>query len=195
MLTNSYMLLVIASIFLSTLTYILLPLFRTRLFDKYFQIYLEESYNLDDLFSIKINGKIVPKVDFLDIPYKNLNIEITTKTIRGSIVNNIISLELIMPKNRKLAIYLIKTNYIKVVKSYIKETIKSKKEYIELINISKKQKHNIEKIACHTCKHKIQCQISFTECNYERYTQDKILNKGITINNKKNYELDNFKNG
>jgi len=186
------MMIIVASIFLSALIYKLFPLLRTRLFDKYFQIYLEEVYNLDDLFPIKMQGQIIPKVDFLDIPYQSLNIEINTKTIRGTIVNNEISLELIKPNDRKLSVYLVKTHYIKTVKSYITETIKTKKEYIELIKISKKQKHNMEKLACHTCKHKIQCQISFTECNYERDVKDKILHKGITINNNKNYEMDNL---
>ena len=52
-----------------------------------------------------------------------------------------------------------------------------------------KQKHNLEKIACQTCKHKVQCQISFTECNYERESKDTILRKGIKVNTNKNYEL------
>ena len=75
---SAYIIIVI-SIILAVLVYLLLPSSRTKLFDKYFQIYLEENYNLDDLFSIKIQGKIIPKVDFLDIPYEDLNIEIDTK--------------------------------------------------------------------------------------------------------------------
>jgi len=186
------MIVIVTSISLSALLYMVSLLFRTRLFDKYFQVYLEEVYNLDDLFPIKMKGQIIPKVDFLDIPYDNLNIEINTKTIRGTIINNTISLELIKPKDRKLSVYLIKTHYIKTVKSYIRETIKTKKEYIELIKISEKQKRNMEKLACQTCKHKIQCQIAFTECNYERDIKDKILHKGITINSNKDYEMDNL---
>jgi len=185
---------IVFSLISVALIYILLPLFRTRLFDKYFQIYLEESYNLDDLFPIKMKGKIIPKVDFLDIPYENLNIEINTKTIRGTIINNTISLELIKPTDRKSSVYLVKLYYIKTVKSYIRETINNKKEYIELIKISEKQKQKMDKIACQTCKHRIQCQISFKECNYERECIDEILRKGITINNNKNYEVDNLGN-
>ncbi len=173
-------------------TYILVPLFKTKLFNKYFKIYLEENYNLNNLFPIKIEGKIIPKVDFLDIPYENLDIEINTKTIRGSIVNNNIALELIKPDDRRAAVYLIKTHYIKTVKSYINETIRNKKEYIELIKISEKQKHNMKKIACQTCKHKIRCQILFKECTYERDIADEVLQKGITIKSSKNYELDNL---
>jgi len=185
---------IVFSLISVALIYILLPLFRTRLFDKYFQIYLEESYNLDDLFPIKMKGKIIPKVDFLDIPYENLNIEINTKTIRGTIINNTISLELIKPTDRKSSVYLVKLYYIKTIKSYIRETINNKKEYIELIKISKKQKQKMDKIACQTCKHRVQCQISFKECNYERECIDEILRKGITINNNKNYEVDNLGN-
>jgi len=185
---------IVFSLISVALIYILLPLFRTRLFDKYFQIYLEESYNLDDLFPIKMKGKIIPKVDFLDIPYENLNIEINTKTIRGTIINNTISLELIKPTDRKSSVYLVKLYYIKTVKSYIRETINNKKEYIELIKISEKQKQKMDKIACQTCKHRVQCQISFKECNYERECIDEILRKGITINNNKNYEVDNLGN-
>lgn len=185
---SAYIIIVI-SIILAVLVYLLLPSSRTKLFDKYFQIYLEENYNLDDLFSIKIQGKIIPKVDFLDIPYEDLNIEIDTKTIRGTIINNTLSLELIRPSDRKTSIYLVKTYYIKTVKPYIKETIKNKKEYIDLVRISTKQKHNLEKIACQTCKHKVQCQISFTKCNYERESKDTILRKGIKVNTNKNYEL------
>jgi len=192
MLTYINVIIIVLSVISAALIYILLPLFRTRLFDKYFQIYLEESYNLDDLFPIKMKGQIIPKVDFLDIPYQNLNIEVNTKTIRGTIVNNTISLELIKPTDRKSSVHLIKIHYIKTVKSYITETIKNKKEYIELIKISQKQKHNLDKIACQTCKHRVQCQISFKECNYEREYRDEILRKGITINNTKNYEMDNL---
>lgn len=169
--------------------YLSLPWFRTRLFDKYFQIYLEEDYNLDDLFPIKMKGKVIPKVDFLDIPYENLNIEINTKTIRGTIINNALSLELIRPNDRNTSIHLIKTHYIKAVKPHIKETTKNKKEYIDLIRISSKQKHNLKRIACRTCKHKVRCQISFTECNYEKTNRDAILRKGIKVNTNKNYEL------
>jgi len=140
--TSINIIIIVTSILSASLIYISLPIFRTKLFDKYFQIYLEEGYNLDDLFPIKMKGQIIPKVNFLDIPYQNLNIEINTKTIRGTINNNIVSLELIRPHDRKTSVYLVKTHYIKAVKSYITETIKNKKEYIELIKISKKQRHN-----------------------------------------------------
>ncbi len=189
--TNTYVIIAICSFYVA-IFYILLPLFKIRFFDKYFNIYLEESYNLNDLFPIKIKGKIIPKVDFLDIPYQDLNIGINTKTIRGNIKNNVISLDLIKPKDRKKTVYLIKAYYIKAVKSYIIETVKKKKEYIKLINISKKQKNNMKKIACQTCKNRVQCQIVFTECNYERNVNDKILSKGITIKSSKNYEMDNL---
>lgn len=188
---STYLIIIVCFI-LITLIYFLLPRFRTKLFDKYFQVYLEESYNLDHLFPIKIKGNIVPKVDFLDIPYDNLSIEINTKTIRGTIINNNLSLELIKPRDRKTSVYLIKTHYIKTVRPYIKETIQNKKEYIELINLSAKQKCNLEKIACQTCKHKVQCQISFMECNYERAVKDAILGKGIKVDTDRNYEFDNL---
>ncbi len=162
---------------------------RTKLFDRYFQICLDETYNLDDLFPIKIQGRVLPKVDFLDIPYEGLNIEINTKTIRGTIINNVLSLELIKPGDRRASVYLVKTHYINAVRSYIKETIKNKKEYIDLVKISTKQRHNLERIACQTCKHRVQCQISFTKCNYEREPNDTILRKGIKVNTNKNYEL------
>lgn len=180
---------IVMSVALAALIYLLFPILRIKLFDKYFQIYLEENYNLDDLFSIKIQGQIIPKVDFLDIPYDDLDIEINTKTIRGTIINNTLSLRLIRPGDRKASIRLVKTHYIKTVKPYIKETIKNKKEYIDLIKISTKQKHNLEKIACRTCKHRVQCKISFTECNYERKTKDTILHKGIKIDTDRNFEL------
>lgn len=190
---STYIIIILIIIF-TALVYILFPLFQTRLFDKYFQIYSEENYNLNDLFPIKIQGKIIPKVDFLDIPYEQLNIEINTKTIRGTIINNILSLKLIKPKDRRTSVYLIKTYYINAVKPYIVETIKNKKEYIELIKISTKQKRNLEKIACQTCKHKVQCNISFTKCNYKRMNKDAILRKGIKVNTNKNYELNNLNN-
>ena len=184
---STYAFIIIGIIF-AVLIY-LLSLSRTKLFDKYFQMYLDENYNLDDLFPIKMQGKILSKVDFLDIPYESLNIEINTKTIRGTIANNILSLEFIKPSDRRTSIYLIKTHYIKAVKPYIKETVKNKKEYIDLVKISTKQKHNLEKIACQTCKHKVQCQISFTKCNYERESKDTILRKGIKVNTNKDYKL------
>lgn len=137
---NSSTIFIALSVLSVVTLYILLPMIRTKLFDKYFQIYLEESYNLDDLFPIKMNGKIIPKVDYLDIPYEDLDIEIHTKTIRGRIVCNNISLELIKPDDRKTSVYLIKTHYTQAVKPFIKETFNSKKEYIELIRISEKQK-------------------------------------------------------
>lgn len=175
------------------LVYILFTLFRTWLFDRYFKVSLEESYNLDDLFPIKIQGKIIPKVDFLEIPYQDLSIEIKTKTIRGNIHNNNISLELIKLRDRKKSIYLVKRHYMKNVKSYIVETVRNKKEYIKLIRISNKEKQHIGRVACETCKHKMKCKISFQECNYERKTHDRLLSKGFRVDTKKNYELDNMK--
>ncbi|MCC5911039.1 MAG: hypothetical protein JJT76_11450 [Clostridiaceae bacterium] len=163
---------------------------RTRLFDKYFQIQLEETYNLDDLFLIKVMGHITPKVDYLEIPYENLQIKINTKTIRGTIINNTVSLELIKLNDRKKALYLIKKHYSKAVKSYIAETIVNKKQHIELINISKSEKKYMKKVACDTCKHRMQCQIAFNKCNYERETKDAILSKGMKIDSNKNYGLD-----
>lgn len=191
MLTYLNILIMVLVFFITGLIYVVLPLLKTRLFDKYFEINLEESYNLNNLFPIKIKGGIVPKVDFLEIPYENLNIEINTKTIRGNIINNKISLELIKPTDRRNAIYLVKKQYIKNVKSYINETTKNNKDYIELIRISEKQKNNIEKIACKTCKNKIQCKILFKECNYLRENKDEILQKGLMIKNNINYEMNN----
>ncbi|ATW26787.1 hypothetical protein [Candidatus Formimonas warabiya] len=179
MLTYIGVIIVILSFFSFTQVYKLL--FRTRLFDKYFQINLEESYNLDDLFPIKIKGQITPKVDYLDIPYESLNIPINTKTICGTIENNLVSLELIKSSDRKKSLNLIKQQYTKTVRSYISETIKTKKEYIELIKISKRQKHHLKKIACANCKHQIQCEIMFDTCNYQKKTRETLLlhcNKG-----------------
>ncbi len=164
----------------------------TRLFDKYFQIILEENYNLDDLFPIKISGQIIPKADFLEIPYNNLSVQINTQRIRGTIISNRISLELIKIGDRKKAIYLVKKHYTKAVKPYIRETFQSKMEHIRLIKISKRQRPRMKKIACNTCKHKMQCQIAFKGCNYERKTQDSVLDKGLVVNSNKNYELDYF---
>ncbi|MDT3699017.1 MAG: hypothetical protein RO469_06275 [Thermincola sp.] len=161
---------------------------RTRLFDKYFQIHLEECYNMDDLFHIKIKGQITPKVDYLEIPYEDLNIEINTKTMRGTIVNNEVSLELINLHDRKKTKYLIKQYYIKTVESYIKEILRNNKDYIKLIKTSKRQKHHMKKIACGTCKYSLQCQISFDECNYERETRDAILSNCIRTSDSKYYE-------
>ncbi|SET60034.1 hypothetical protein SAMN05660297_02900 [Natronincola peptidivorans] len=192
MLTNLGVIISLLGIIFFTLIYI--KMLRTRLFDKYFQIQLEESYNLDDLFPIKIKGHILPKVDYLDIPYGSLSIKISTKTIRGTIVDNTVSLELIQLKDRKKAIYLIKKHYTKAVKSYIIDTIKNKKEFIELFIMSEKQKQHMKKIACDTCKHKMQCEIAFTQCSYERKAKDAILNKGFHINTDKNYELDSLAN-
>lgn len=192
MLTNMNIIIILFSIFSAVVTYIIF--FPTRLFDKYFQISLEESYDLDDLFPIKIKGQIIPKVDFLEIPYESLNIEIHTKTIRGTIVNNIVSLELIKLRDRRKSFHLLKKHYAKAVKSYITETIRNKKEYIQLITISKKEKQYIKKVACETCKHRMQCQIAFTQCSYERKSRDAILDKGITVDTNKNYELDDYTN-
>ncbi|SDL01660.1 hypothetical protein SAMN05660472_02467 [Natronincola ferrireducens] len=50
-------------------------------------------------------------VDYLEVPYENLGIEINTNTNHGTIVNNTISLELIKLNNRKKAFYLIKKHY------------------------------------------------------------------------------------
>lgn len=183
---------IILSIFFFAAIYTLL--FRTRLFEKHFQIHLEESYNLDDLFSIKLKGQITPKVDYLEIPYDSLNIEINTRTIRGTIVNNTVSVELINLNDRKKAQYLIKQHYIKTVKSYIKEILKNKKQFIKLIKISKKQKHHMKKLACGTCKHRMQCQISFYECNYQRETRNSTLSKCIRTNNIKSSEPDTLLN-
>lgn len=190
MLTNMNIIIILLSVFSVVLINKLF--FQTEIFDKYFLISLEETYNLDDLFSIKIKGQINPKVDFLEIPYQNLEIIINTKTIRGTIVDNRISLEFIKLSDRKKIMHLIKKHYTKAVKPYIQETIKLKREHIELIKISKKEKHQIKKIACQTCKHRMQCQITFNECNYERKTIDEVLNKGITVDTNKNYELDSL---
>lgn len=183
---------IVLIIFLSIVIYILSSSFSTRYFDKYFEVSLDESYNLDHLFPIKIDGTIIPKVSFLEIPYNELNIEINKKTIRGTIVNNIINLELIKTKDRKKSIHLIKEHYIRAVKPYITEIVRDKKEYIELIKISEKQKQYIEKIACQTCKNKMQCQIAFTECNYERKFSDQVLNKGMKVDSDRNYKFDNI---
>ncbi len=188
---STYIIILIGIVFTIS-AYLLLPLFRIKLFDKYFQIYSEENYNLDDLFSVKIQGKIIPKVDFLDIPYEDLDIEIDTKTIRGSITDNVLSLKLIRPSDRRISICLVKTHYIKAVRPYIKETIKNKKEYIDLIKISTRQKHNLEKIACRTCKHRVQCQISFTKCNYERADRDTVLRRGMKVDTNRDYELNRY---
>ncbi|MDR5658430.1 hypothetical protein RH915_02900 [Serpentinicella sp. ANB-PHB4] len=191
MLTTTGIILLILSIALS-IPYIRSS--RTKLFDKYFQVDIEESYNLVDLYPIKITGTIRPTVDYLDIPYEDLDIVINTKTIRGTIVNNKISLELIQLSDRRKALYLIKKHYTKAVQSYITETLTNKKQFIELINISSKEKRSLEKIACNTCKHRLNCPLEFNKCTYERETKDIILSKGIKVNTTKNYELNSTTN-
>ncbi|ABW19605.1 hypothetical protein [Alkaliphilus oremlandii] len=190
---STYTIIILALIGSAAMIYLVFTLLKTRFFNKHFDIYIQESYNLDDLFPIKLNGKIIPKADFLDVPYEELQIQVDTKTIRGTISNNIISIELIRPMDRKKAVFLIKAYYTKTVRPYIKEAVKNKKEYIVLRNLSKKQQPNLKKIACNTCKHRVQCQITFTECHYEREDRDKILDRGIVVNSKKNYELDTWK--
>lgn len=188
---STYMLVLVFIIIFFIFLYKLLNF---RDFDKYFQLNLEESYDLNKLFSIRLTGKIVPRVSFLEIPYEELNIDINKKTIRGTIKNNVVSLEFIRIRDKKRAVNLIKLYYMKKVAPYIKETIKAKKEDIELIKMAEKEKDKLKKIACQTCKHRMQCQISLGECNYERRTEDKILNKGIRINNNINYEFDYHNN-
>ncbi|QUH25849.1 hypothetical protein [Serpentinicella alkaliphila] len=167
---------------------------RTKVFDKYFKLNLEESYNLADLFPIKIKGQITCKVNYLDIPYEDLSIEINTKVIRGTIKNNIVSIELIKLSDRRKALFLVKKDYLKTVNSYINETVNKKKHYIELINLSDKEKQTIQKVACNACMNKIQCQIDFNSCNYKKLNKDLLLNKGLKVNSNKNYELNNTLN-
>lgn len=187
MLTPTYFGLFIIFFSLVFLVPIYLFLLRPRLFDKYFRIDLDENYNLDDLFPIKIKGRITPKVDYLDIPYESLSIEIKTRAIHGTIINNSVSLELINLHDRKKIPYLIKQHYIKAVQSSLKEIIKQKKDYIELIKISKKQEQQMKKIACATCRYRIQCHISFNECNYEREKREAFLSNNMLNNENKKF--------
>jgi hypothetical protein len=163
------------------LLYLIFIYLKSNRFDKYFTICAEETYNLDNLFQIKINGIIVPKVDFLDIPYLDLFAEINTPTIKGKIKENNFSIEFIRPNDRKKAIQLVKYHYLKTVHSFIDEALRDKKEHIRLSALSKQQKSKIQKIACHTCKHKIKCRIAFDKCHYERTQVDAILRKGIRV--------------
>ncbi|ABR47574.1 hypothetical protein Amet_1374 [Alkaliphilus metalliredigens QYMF] len=154
---------------------------RSYVFNQYFKVEYEESYNLDNIFQVKIHGRIIPTVSYLDIPYEDITVEIHTPTIRGNIKNNFVSIELVRPQDRRKAIMLVKSHYYKAVKSFIKETVTNKKEHIYLLSLAEKQKIQMHKIACHTCKHRVQCQISFTECKYERVEKDILLHKGIKI--------------
>ena len=174
-------LLIFASGFISLSITLFAQYIQDRRFNKYFIIISEESYDLDNLFPIRITGTIIPKMDYLEIPYGEIKIEIKTATIIGQIKGTGINLSFIRLKDRKKAIRLVKKHYVKAVNSYVVETNKNKAEYINLINLSKKQLPKIEKLACSTCKNTIKCEIAFTNCNYERDNVDKLLAKGIKI--------------
>ncbi|MBM7616068.1 hypothetical protein [Alkaliphilus hydrothermalis] len=178
---KTYLFLSIGVALLFILFYQMLSYLKNKKFDSYFQIYSEETYNLDDLYHIKLKGHIAPKKDYLDIPYKELSIVIRTTAIQGEIKENEFYLELIRPRDRKKALMLVREQYMKAVTPYISETFQNRKEDIKLIELSKKHSAVMEKIACNTCKHKIQCSISFTQCHYERADVDVLLNKGIKV--------------
>ncbi len=188
-----FILFVILSIFLSTLFYQILSYFRNRKFNQYFQIISDESYNLDDLFHIKLTGEIIPKMDYLDIPYDELTISIQTPTILGVIKQNQFYVQLIRPRHRKKALELVKLHYMKTVAPYIRDTIQNKREDIQLINLSKRHLPKIKKLACNTCRYKIQCRIAFTECNYEREKLDTLLEKGIVVKLNRSTNLSHYK--
>ncbi|KAB3529281.1 hypothetical protein [Alkaliphilus serpentinus] len=165
-------------------TIVLISFYRYKnilIFNKYFSLDLYEGYNLDKIYHIKITGKIIPQVTYLDIPFDSISIKIRTKAIVGEIHHNNISIELISPKDRKRVIYLIKKSYIQAVKAYMKEILKNNKEEIKLIKLSEKHRPKVSKLACNTCKHKVQCKITFNVCNYQREANDPILKKGIII--------------
>lgn len=153
----------------------------TRIFNKYFYVELVERYNLDKIYHIEITGRIIPKVAYLKIPYEKISTEIKSKAMMGVINNNNIYIELISPKDRRKVLYLIKKSYIKAVKPYIREVLSNSKDQIKLIKLSQRHRPKVSKIACNTCKYKVQCKIAFTACNYQREHNDTILNKGIRV--------------
>ncbi|SCY69298.1 hypothetical protein [Alkaliphilus peptidifermentans] len=153
----------------------------TRLFNKYFIIKYDEEYDMDNIYHIKIKGVITPKVDYLDIPKGKISAEINTNTIIGIIKQDVAQLELICPNDRNKAIRLIKKSYINAVKPFLKESLQNNKETIQLIRLSEKHRTKVSKLACNTCKYKVQCKIAFTKCNYERENLDIILKKGIKV--------------
>ena len=189
--TEIYLLIVSGGLLLLSI-HLLIKHLQNGRFNKYFSIISEEAYDLDNLFPIRVTGKILTKMDYLDIPYEEINLEVRTTTILGQIIGTGFSLCYIRLKDRNKAIKLIKKHYLKAVKPYIIETNKNKAEYINLINLSRKQLPKIEKVACSTCKNTIQCQIAFTKCNYKRNDVDNLLNKGITIDMRSTPVLKNY---
>ncbi len=189
--TETY-LLILAGALVILAIYLLIRYLENEKFNKYFALTAEEAYDLDNLFPIKISGRIIAKMDYLDIPYEELKLEIKTPTILGQIIGTEYQLSFIRLKDRKKALKLVKSHYLKAVKPYILETNKNKAEYIYLINLSKKQRPKIERVACATCKNTIQCQIAFSKCTYERDQVDNIINKGITIDMRDTPVLKNY---
>ncbi|WP_034328045.1 hypothetical protein [Alkaliphilus transvaalensis] len=188
---KNYLLTALLIILSSIIFYQIISFLKNNKFNQYFQLFSQESYNLDDLFPIKLSGEIIPKKDYLEIPH-DLYVTINTTAIQGEIKHNRFYIELIRPKDRKKALELVKSQYLKTVTPYIRETIQNKKEDIRLIELSKKQLPQMQKIACNTCKHKVQCQIAFTSCNYEREEVDTIIRKGIKVDYKDGIKDLNF---
>ncbi|GAB6086780.1 hypothetical protein [Alkaliphilus crotonatoxidans] len=164
-------------------------LYRLRPFYRYFEISYEETYNLNDLYQIKLVGRITPKMEYLDIPYSTLSVSIDKPAIKGHIKSNEFTVELIRPRDRRRALGLICRHYFKAVNPYITETLQNKKEEIRLIKLSKKQLPKLQKLACNTCKHKLLCQISFDKCSYEREYKDSLLGRGLKVNFKASKEF------
>ncbi len=169
-------------------------LYRSREFNNYFKISYDETYHLDALYHIKLSGTIVPRLDYLDIPYDTLSVSIDKPAIRGLIKKNQFSVELIRPRDRRKALRLIRRHYLNAVNPYIIETLQNKKEEIYLIRLSKKQLPKLQKLACNTCRHKLLCQISFDGCSYEREQKDMLLNKGLKVHFKPSREFQFQKN-
>ena len=188
--TEIYLLIISGGLLLISILFFLQYL-QNRRFNKYFTIISEETYDLDNLFPIRVTGKILTRMDYLDIPHEEINLKVRTTTILGQIVGTGFSLCYIRLKDRNKAVRLVKQHYLKAVAPYIEETNKNKAEYINLINLSRKQLPKIEKVACSTCKNTIQCQIAFTKCNYKRSDVDNLLYEGITIDMKSTPVLKN----
>lgn len=154
---------------------------RNHKFNHYFKISYEETYDLSELYHIKLIGTIIPKMDYLDVPYDTLTVEFNRPAIKGSIKSNEFTVELIRLKDRKKALQMIRKHYLAAVNPFIKETLQNKSEDIMLITLAQKQLPRLQKLACDSCKHKLQCQIAFEGCHYEREKKDKILDKGIKV--------------
>lgn len=155
----------------------------TRGFKRYFSLSYQETYQMDQLYPIILTGQIDTKVDYYRLPHGEVEASVEKYALKGAIYNNGFTLQLIRPRDRKKALRLIRSQYYHLAAPYLKEVNQLKHETIELSKLSKAQTKKLEKIACNTCKKRLQCQIAFTGCQYEREEVDPLLAKGIKVDN------------